>query len=76
MQKHFSLTRYRRFKSQSGSIAGQDELKKLRRDPLFTINHTLAMLRDNIARLIRKSWCLSKRAEFLQLHLNISYVVS
>ena len=71
VQKHFAQARYRRFKGGSGCIVGQGELKKLRRDPLFTINQTLAMLRDNIARLIRKSWCLSKRAEFLQLHLDI-----
>ncbi|MBD67124.1 MAG: hypothetical protein CME62_18130, partial [Halobacteriovoraceae bacterium] len=54
-----------------GCIAGQGELKKLRRDPLFALNHTCAMLRDNISRLVRKSWCVSQSIEKLQLHLDL-----
>jgi transposase-like protein len=54
-----------------GAIVGQGELKKLRFDPLFTLNHTCAMLRANINRLIRKTWCTTKRPEMLQRHLMI-----
>ena len=37
------------------SVAGQCELKKTRFDPIFSINHTFAMLRANVSRLIRKT---------------------
>ena len=43
-----------------GSLTGQGELKRTGVDPLFTINHTLAMLRDNIKRLTRRTWCTTK----------------
>ena len=43
---------YQRFKGAKGAVVGQGELKKLKRDPLFMINHTCAMLRANINRLI------------------------
>jgi transposase-like protein len=29
-------------------------------NPLFPINHTLAMLRDNVSRLVRRTWAASK----------------
>ena len=54
-----------------GSIAGQGELKKLKFDPLFALNHTCAMLRANINRLIRKTWCTSKTIQGLIDHLSI-----
>ncbi|MBU6375354.1 MAG: hypothetical protein KGQ59_05120 [Bdellovibrionales bacterium] len=38
-----------------GAIVGQGELKKLRFDPLFSLNHTCAMLRANMNRLFRKT---------------------
>ena len=44
---------------------------KARRDrfnPLFPINHTLAMLRDGLSRLVRRSWGVSKRREWLEQH--------
>jgi transposase-like protein len=36
---------------------------------LFPINNTLAQARDNLARLVRRSWCHSKRERNLRLHL-------
>ena len=45
---------------------------KLPRDttnPLFRINHALAMARDLTSRLRRRSWLASKKREFLALHL-------
>jgi len=48
-----------------GSLTGQGELKRTGYDPLFSINHTLAMMRDNIKRLTRKTWCTTKRADAL-----------
>jgi transposase-like protein len=35
---------------------------------LFPINHTLAMMRDGISRLVRRSWCVSKLRSRLELH--------
>lgn len=40
-------------------------------NPLFPINVTLAMTRDNCGRLRRRSWLVSKKAERLQSHLAI-----
>lgn len=52
-------------------ITGQGELKKLRFDPLFPVNHTFAMLRANISRLIRRTWCTTKRKEGLEQHIAV-----
>ena len=44
---------------------------KAKRDysnPLFPINHTLAMTRDGISRLVRRSWAASKLRERLEWH--------
>ncbi|MGC3970450.1 MAG: hypothetical protein QM775_24875 [Pirellulales bacterium] len=38
-------------------------------NPLFAVNTTLAMTRDNCGRLRRKSWLVTKKAERLQNHL-------
>lgn len=54
-----------------GCVAGQGELKKVEFDPLFSINHTLAMLRANINRLIRKTWCTTKDPTRLKDHIEI-----
>lgn len=45
---------------------------KDRRDygnPLFPINHTLAMLRDGVSRLVRRTWAASKQQLRLGRHL-------
>ena len=67
----FPKAEYRQFKGEKGSIYGQGELKKTVRDPLFYINHSLAMLRANINRLIRKSWCTTKKIPRLLDHLTL-----
>ena len=59
------------FKGGRGCIVGQGELKQLRYDPLFALNHTCAMLRDNIARLVRKTWSTTKKPQRLLDHLEI-----
>lgn len=55
-----------RHQSIRGSLTGQGELKRTGFDPLFGINHTLAMMRDNIKRLTRKTWCTTKRLDRLE----------
>ncbi len=39
------------------------------RNVLFPINHTLAMMRDGVSRLVRRSWAASKIRERLEMHL-------
>jgi transposase-like protein len=65
----FPKATHKAFKGQRGSIVGQGELKKIRWDPLFSLNHTCAMFRANINRLFRKTWCTTKKPEKLLLHL-------
>lgn len=60
-----------RHKGGRGCIVGQGELKKLGYDPLFTLNHSCAMLRANINRLVRKTWCTNKKLERIKMHLDI-----
>lgn len=43
-----------------------------RSNPLFPINHTNARLRHFLARLRRRSWCISKTRESLRQHLQIA----
>jgi transposase-like protein len=43
-----------------------------RSNPLFPINHTNARLRHFLARLRRRSWCVSKSREALAWHLRIA----
>ena len=68
---HFPNAKHEAFKGQRGSIVGQGELKKIRFDPLFSLNHTCAMLRANVNRLFRKTWCTTKLPERLTYHLAI-----
>jgi hypothetical protein len=37
-------------------------------NPLFPINHTLAMLRDGLSRLVRRNWAGSKKRIWLERH--------
>ncbi len=60
-----------RYLGAKSAIAGQGELKKVIRDPLFSVNHTLAMLRANVNRLIRRTWCTTKKASAMHDHLDI-----
>ena len=59
------------FESERGCVAGQGELKKVKFDPLFAVNHTCALLRANVNRLIRKTWCTTKDPVQLKNHLDI-----
>ena len=71
VSRYFPQARYRQFKGEKSANTGQGELKKTRHDPLFTINHTFAMLRYRINRLVRKTWCTTKKISALADHLAI-----
>jgi len=69
VKKYFPGSVHKRYLGRRGANGGQGELKKGRFDPLFSLNHTCAMLRANVNRLIRKTWCTTKRADRLRAHL-------
>jgi transposase-like protein len=71
VKKYFPGRQHWTCLGQRGAITGQGELKKIKYDPIFSLNHTCAMLRANIARLIRKTWCTTKKRERLADHLAI-----
>src|SRR6185312_955345 len=52
-----------------GCVVGQGELKRGGFDPLFSLNHTAALLRENVNRLLRRTWCTTKKPERLEGHL-------
>ena len=45
------------YKGRRGCVVGQGELKRGEFDPLFSLNHTCARIRDLIKRLSRRTWC-------------------
>ena len=53
-------------KGRRACTVGQGELKAGGFDPLFSLNHTCAMYRDNVKRLSRRTWCTTKRPDRLQ----------
>ena len=71
VKTYFPRSRYLQFKGEKSASTGQGELKRVQKDPLFSINHTFAMLRANINRLIRKTWCTTKKMARLIDHIYI-----
>ena len=71
VKRYFKKALYQRHKGGRGCVTGQGELKKQHYDPLFKLNHTYAMLRANINRLFRRTWCTTKKAAMLKNHLDI-----
>ena len=71
LKRFFPHCTYETFKSIPSCVTGQGELKKTGFDRLFRINHTLAMLRANINRLIRKTWCTTKKVDSLRDHIMV-----
>jgi hypothetical protein len=54
-----------------GRLEHKRHSSKAKRDyanPLFPINHTLAMMRDGISRLVRRTWAASKLRARLERH--------
>lgn len=71
VKKNFPSSRHQVFKGKRGCIVGQGELKAVGFDPLFSFNHTAAMLRANINRLFRRTWNTTKKKECLGYHIAI-----
>ena len=70
IKNYFPKAKHKVYESERAHVAGQGELKKVNFDPLFMINHTCAMFRANINRLIRKTWCTTKDPARLQDHID------
>lgn len=69
VKKYFPECEHLRYKGGRGCVAGQGELKRKHFDPIFSLNHSCAMLRANLNRLIRKTWCTTKDPKKLEMHL-------
>ena len=69
VKHHFPKSLHLRTLGRRSLNTGQGELKRGGLDPIFSLNHTCAMLRANINRLFRKTWCTTKRADRLYSHL-------
>ena len=71
VRQFFPQANYVQYKGKKGCVTGHGELKKTRFDPIFSINHTFAMLRGSISRLIRRTWCTTKKISALEDHISI-----
>lgn len=71
VRKFFPKASHEAVKGKRGCVVGQGELKKVVFDPIFSLNHTCAMLRAHVNRLFRRTWCTSKTIEGLRRHLMI-----
>ena len=72
IRHHFPLAVHATTPGGRGCIAGYGELKKKGYDPMFSLNHTCASLRDNLACLKRRTWTTTKKPAELQKLLNIA----
>lgn len=68
VEKFFPQSLHLGFKGRKAAVVGQGELKRGGFDPIFSLNHTLAMSRYRMSRLIRKTWCTTKKKERIGLH--------
>lgn len=71
LKHHYPGANHKSVPGGRGAITGQGELKKLKFDTLFALNHTCAMLRANMNRLFRRTWCTSKTMQGLIDHLSL-----
>lgn len=62
------------YKGRRGCVIGQGELKAGGFDPIFSLNHSAAMVRDNLKTLTRRTWCTIKRPDRFQYLLNLYMV--
>jgi hypothetical protein len=69
VKRNFPSARHIAFKGKRGCVVGQGELKGGGFDPLFSLNHSYAMIRANVNRVFRRTWNTTKKPERLSLHL-------
>lgn len=71
VRRYFPKAEHETVKGRRACVVGQGELKAGGFDPLFSLNHTFAMFRDNLNRLTRRTWATTKKLECLTHHLHI-----
>ena len=71
VRKYFPRAEYKTVLGGRSAVSGQGELKKVGFDPIFSLNHTFAMLRDHISGLVRKTWGGHKSIRHLELAIAI-----
>jgi hypothetical protein len=71
VKNYFPNAIHQTYLGQRGASTAQGELKKIKFDPLFSLNHTCAKFRADVNRLIRKTWCTTKKPDRLSDHLAI-----
>jgi hypothetical protein len=69
--RHFPKAKHLKYKGRRGHVTGQGEMKVGGFDPLFSLNHTAAMLRARVARLFRRTWNTTKRRDRLAALISI-----
>jgi len=69
VKRYFPGAIHLAYKGRDSCVVGQGELKKVGFDPIFSLNHTCATIRARANRLIRKTWCTTKKPESLSFHL-------
>jgi len=74
VRKFFPEAIHITYKGRKPASAGQGELKAGIFDPIFSLNHTFAKLRADIARLIRETWTTTKKPERLLLNIALMAV--
>lgn len=72
VQKYFGPVIHKRYLGRPGATTGQGELKKIGFDPLFSLNHTCAVMRARVSRLIRRTWNTTKKPDRLVQHLSLA----
>ncbi len=71
VKKHFPDAQHKTYKGRRAAPHGLGELKEGGYDPLFFLNHTNAMFRDNLKRLSRRTWCTTKKKARLEDLMNM-----
>jgi transposase-like protein len=66
ISKALPQVRHQTVRARRGCVVGYGELKATGKDPLFNLNHTAAMVRDNVKRMSRRTWCTTKRIDRLR----------
>ncbi|MFN0244358.1 MAG: hypothetical protein ACKVWV_15835 [Planctomycetota bacterium] len=59
----------KRFGERLRHVRISSKLVRNKHNPLFMINHTCALVRDALSRLVRRNWAHSKRRAWLDRHL-------
>ena len=68
---YFPNAAHEQFKGRKPRSQGYGELKDGAFDPLFSLNHTAAMIRHSLSRMARKTWTTTKSIQGLKDHLAI-----